>query len=185
MKTGIVFKIQKHSIHDGPGIRTAVFLKGCPLDCWWCHNPEGRAFSPVNVYHPDKCIRCGRCVKVCMKGALYLDDSRGLLKDCLKCSNCSCCAEVCPCNALERIGTEMTVSQVMDAIERDQIFYDESGGGVTFTGGEPFMQFDFLHELLENCLKDGIHTAVETCGHTAWENLQNASTIPCIYRALE
>lgn len=145
MEKGIIFKIQKYSIHDGPGIRTAVFLKGCPLDCWWCHNPEGKKLIPEPVFHKEKCIKCGRC-----------DD-------------------ICPTGARETIGQEMTLSDVVKEAEKDFPFYEQSGGGVTFTGGEPFMQFDFLYSLLSECRKRGIHTAVETSGYTSWENLYEAS----------
>ena len=145
MEKGIVFKIQKYSIHDGPGIRTAVFLKGCPLDCWWCHNPEGKAPDPEFVFHPDRCLKCGRC-----------DD-------------------VCPSNAREIIGREMTEAQVMEEVEKDCAFYEQSGGGVTFTGGEPFMQPDFLRELLSGCRREEIHTAVETSGYTSWDHLREAA----------
>ena len=145
MEKGIIFKIQKYSIHDGPGIRTAVFLKGCPLDCWWCHNPEGKKLMPEPIYHKEKCIKCGRC-----------DD-------------------ICPTGARETIGREMTVGQVIKEVEKDFAFYEQSGGGVTFTGGEPFIQFDFLYALISECREKGIHTAIETCGHTSWENLREAS----------
>lgn len=161
MRKGIVFRIQRYSIHDGPGIRTAVFLKGCPLDCWWCHNPEGKGLSPVVIFHEDRCLHCGRCDGQCTSGGQY--------------------ADLCPGGAREIIGQEMTVASVMEVIEKDSAFYDESGGGVTFTGGEPFMQYDFLYELLLGCRKKGIHTAIETSGYTAWSDLKEAARLTGLF----
>ncbi|MDF2985928.1 MAG: hpdA [Eubacterium sp.] len=172
MMTGIVFKIQKYSIHDGPGIRTTVFLKGCPLNCWWCHNPEGQEPSGVIVYHEEKCHHCGRCIEICKDEAVYFKN-KDLRWDRNKCTHCYNCIDVCPDNALESIGRKMTVSALMDIIEKDTIFYDESGGGVTFTGGEPFLQYEFLYEMLKSCKRKGIHTAIETSGYTAWDRMEN------------
>ncbi len=174
METGIVFKIQKYSIHDGPGIRTAVFLKGCPLNCWWCHNPEGQEPSGVIVYHEDKCLHCGRCMETCVNKAVTME-GKVLVRQQDICTGCCDCIEVCPDNALESIGRKMTVSAVMEVIEKDLIFYDESGGGVTFTGGEPFMQYEFLYELMKLCKRKGIHTAIETSGYTAWDRMNSIS----------
>jgi len=196
MKSGNVFRIQKFSIHDGPGIRIAVFLKGCPLDCFWCHNPEGCLPVTEIIYHEDRCIMCGRCMKACDNGAIDIRNgklNRYRTKCTIKSSTgkytkddtnepagansfiCSACSDVCPCNALESIGSIMTVSEVMDEIAGDLIFYEESGGGVTFTGGEPFAQFEFLQEILMYCCKEGFHTAIETSGYTSWENLRNVT----------
>lgn len=174
METGIVFKIQKYSIHDGPGIRTAVFLKGCPLSCWWCHNPEGQEPSGVIVYHKDKCLHCGRCIEACKSGAVHFCDT-SLVMENNKCSECYSCVDVCPDNSLELIGRKMTVAGLLEIIQSDIIFYDESGGGVTFTGGEPFLQYEFLYETLKQCKAKGIHTAIETSGYTMWEKIENAS----------
>ncbi len=172
MMTGIVFKIQKYSIHDGPGIRTTVFLKGCPLNCWWCHNPEGQEPSGVIVYHKEKCHHCGRCIEVCNNEAVYFRN-KDLKWERNKCTHCYNCIDICPENALESIGRKMTVSSLMDVVEKDTIFYDESGGGVTFTGGEPFQQYEFLYEMLKSCKRKGIHTAIETSGYTAWDRMEN------------
>jgi pyruvate formate lyase activating enzyme len=174
MENGVVFKIQKFSIHDGPGIRTTVFLKGCPLKCWWCHNPEGLEPSGVIVYHGNRCLNCGNCSAKCPSNALQIEDNR-LLIDKSLCSKCYKCIEICPANALELIGKTMSTEQIIDVVSKDIIFYDESGGGVTFSGGEPLMQYEFLIETLKNCKKLGINTAVDTSGYTAWVRLKAVS----------
>lgn len=174
MMKGIVFKIQKYSIHDGPGIRTMVFLKGCPLNCWWCHNPEGQELSEGIAYRKDKCLGCGRCAGTCPDSALHFSGEMPVI-DKKRCTNCCRCVDACPSNALEALGREMTVAEIMGTVEKDLVFYDESGGGVTFTGGEPFFQYEFLYEVLKSCRRKGIHTVVETSGQTAWEMLEGAS----------
>jgi pyruvate formate lyase activating enzyme len=165
---GIVFDIKKFSIHDGPGIRTTVFLKGCPLRCWWCHNPEGLAREPDLIIRPSRCIRCGACVEACEQGAISLGDGAAST-DRELCVLCGACVEVCYAEAREIVGREMTVAQVMAEIERDVAFYDESGGGATFSGGEPLLQPGFLLALLRVCQEREIHTAVDTCGFAPWE----------------
>jgi pyruvate formate lyase activating enzyme len=185
-KTGIVFKIQRYSIHDGPGIRTAVFLKGCPLECWWCHNPEGSRPAVQIIYHQDRCLLCGSCIRECRDHAITVRDNQ-IFRNTAICNDrlasvsegsytgCPDCAAACPAGALESVGQVMTVSQVMKEIIKDRPFFDESGGGATFTGGEPFSQFGFLYELLVNCKNEGIHTAIETSGYTQWDKLCAAS----------
>jgi pyruvate formate lyase activating enzyme len=153
---GVVFDIKKYAVHDGPGIRTTVYLKGCPLSCLWCHNPEGQAGEPEIVYWERRCINCGRCVEVCPQGDAVLGAA--------SCERCGRCVEVCPAGAREWIGRWMTVDEVMAQVERDVIFYDESGGGVTFSGGEPFNQPAFLGGLLAASREREIHTAVDTTG---------------------
>jgi pyruvate formate lyase activating enzyme len=163
-KNGIIFDIKKYAIHDGPGIRTTVFFKGCPLSCWWCHNPEGLAMSAQIIYHKDRCIGCGECINVCPESAIVLSPS-GVITDQSKCIHCGTCAETCPAEARELIGKVVTVDDVVGEIRKDILFYDESGGGVTFSGGEPLMQPDFLLGLLDACGKLGIHRTVDTSGH--------------------
>lgn len=170
MTTGIIFDIRRYSIHDGPGIRTTVFFKGCPLNCWWCHNPESQASSIEMMYRENRCIRCGACLEICPRGALSWETDLIVL-DKEKCDLCGDCADVCYTEARQMVGQEMTISQAMEEIERDIAFYDQSGGGVTFSGGEPLFQPDFLHVLLQACKEKEIHTALDTCGFTPWEIL--------------
>lgn len=170
MVGGVLFDIKRFSIHDGPGIRTTVFLKGCPLNCWWCHNPEGQAPGPELVFRAGRCIGCGACLEVCPRAAISLDG--GVARtDRERCGLCGACVEACYTEAREMAGREMTVQQVVAEIERDVPFYDQSGGGVTFSGGEPLLQQDFLLALLQACRERGIHTAVDTCGYAPWEVL--------------
>lgn len=170
MIKGTIFDIKKFSIHDGPGIRTTIFFKGCPLSCWWCHNPESQTPEPELMLWPDRCIRCGACISVCTQGAITWD-SESMATDREKCTRCGACVEVCHAEARRIAGQEMTVAQVMAEIERDIPFYDESGGGATFSGGEPMMQRIFLLALLRACRQHEIHTAVDTCGFSTWEAL--------------
>jgi pyruvate formate lyase activating enzyme len=170
--TGIVFDIKKFSIHDGPGIRTTVFFKGCPLSCWWCHNPEGQSPEPELVLRASRCIRCGACLEVCDQGAISWDGDV-VFTDREKCVLSGACVEVCYAEAREIVGQEMTVAQVMAEIERDIAFYDQSGGGVTFSGGEPLSQPGFLLVLLRASKEKEIHTAVDTCGFATWETLDS------------
>jgi pyruvate formate lyase activating enzyme len=159
---GFVFDIMRFSLHDGPGIRTAVFLKGCPLSCWWCHNPESRSTEPDLIYSQDRCACCGSCVAACANHAITWNN--GPVWDRQLCRHCGDCAEACPSGARQLVGRWMSVEQVLEAVKRDLVFFDESGGGVTVSGGEPLMQAEFVEGLLEGCRANGIHTAVETCG---------------------
>jgi len=169
-KTGIVFDIQKFSLHDGPGIRTTVFFKGCPLNCQWCHNPESQAVGLEMMFQAKRCIRCGACEAVCTYDAISWNGNLvSTHKE--KCTLCGDCVESCYAEARETVGQEMTVAQVMAEIERDVVFYDESGGGVTFSGGEPLLQPDFLLALLQDCKEREIHTTLDTCGFVRWETL--------------
>ncbi|MDO9128420.1 MAG: glycyl-radical enzyme activating protein [Anaerolineales bacterium] len=169
--TGTIFDIRKYSIHDGPGIRTTVFFKGCPLRCWWCHNPEGQAAEIEVIFRENRCIRCGACVGTCEHGAISWN-GQGPLTDWEKCEQCGACAEVCYAEARQVVGREMTVVQVLTEVERDIPFYDESGGGVTLSGGEPLSQRDFALGLLKACKEKEIHTTLDTCGFATWDTFE-------------
>lgn len=169
---GAVFDIRRYSIQDGPGIRTTVFFKGCPLSCTWCHNPESQRSEPELIFRENRCIRCGSCVAACPQGAASWQ-SGGPWTDAQKCTCCGVCLEACPAEARELAGKSMNTAEVMAAVLRDIPFYDESGGGVTFSGGEPLNQVDFLRELLSACHARGIHTALDTCGFAPWETLDS------------
>jgi pyruvate formate lyase activating enzyme len=172
VNTDIIFDIKQFSIHDGPGIRTTVFLKGCPLSCWWCHNPEGQAMEPELILRPERCIGCGACLETCEHGAISQDEGH-IVTDRERCTACGACVQVCYAEARALVGREVTVAEVLDAIERDTAFYDQSGGGVTISGGEPLAQPDFLRELLRACQARGLHTTLDTCGCAPWEALDS------------
>jgi pyruvate formate lyase activating enzyme len=173
MTTGTIFDIKRYAVHDGPGIRTTVFLKGCPLRCSWCHNPESQASSPTVLYRQNLCVACGRCVEACANGALQLTDS-GVKRNFPLCTDCGVCTEVCLTGAMERVGRRISSEELIAEIERDIPFFDESGGGVTFSGGEPLAQPEFLGEMLDLCVERDIHRTVDTCG---FANLKILSSI--------
>jgi pyruvate formate lyase activating enzyme len=164
MNTGTIFDIKRFAIYDGPGVRTTVFLKGCPLSCWACHNPEGQLAKPDLFVRSERCNLCRDCLEICRLGAISLDGGE-LVVSREKCDSCGSCAEVCLPGALEVAGREVTVAEVMEEIEKDVLYYDESGGGATFSGGEPLSQPEFLQTLLGECRKSSISTAVDTSGH--------------------
>jgi pyruvate formate lyase activating enzyme len=174
IKKGIVFDIKKYAVDDGPGIRSTIFFKGCPLRCWWCHNPEGQVMTPELMYRRSRCIKCGECVKACPYKAITLGANRMSISRKL-CSSCGECSQECPTGALAVVGKETSVEEVMKEIDKDAVFYGESEGGVTFSGGEPLLQFDFLNALLDECKDRSIHTAVDTCGHASPEAVEKIS----------
>jgi pyruvate formate lyase activating enzyme len=163
-RSGFVFDLKRYAINDGPGIRLAIFFKGCNLNCAWCHNPEGISPKPEKMYAAAKCIGCGTCVDNCETHAITLT-SHGIVTDESRCTLCGSCADVCPTKAIEMSGRLMTVPELMKIIVKERAFFDQSGGGVTFSGGEPLLQAEFLLELLDECGKQGIHRAVDTAGH--------------------
>jgi len=159
----IIFDIQRASLHDGPGIRTTIFLKGCPLDCLWCHNPEAIASKRQLFFQVDKCTQCGDCEKVCEDDVHHLIDGIHII-DYDKCTFCGKCVQACNFNALKIIGSEMSTDEVMLEIMADIDFYTNSGGGMTLSGGEPLAQFSFSMQLLKRCRELGVNTCVETSG---------------------
>lgn len=161
--SGLLFDIKRYAVHDGPGIRIVIFLKGCNLNCAWCHNPEGISAGQERMYAPTRCIHCGTCVEACPNHALTLT-SEGIVTDTALCQMCGNCAEVCPTKAIELSGTRLTVEEIMAEIEKERIYFDQSGGGVTFSGGEPMLHSELLIQLLDECGKRGIHRAVDTAG---------------------
>lgn len=176
-ETGLVFNIQKYSVHDGPGIRTIVFLKGCPLRCDWCSNPESQSPKRQLAYNANKCLtlsKCVRCAEICTVGALLMADDDTITIDRDLCFDCMNCASVCPSQALKPFGETRTVDDVLKVVEQDSIFYARSGGGMTVSGGEPMAQPTFLLALLREAKRRRVKTAIETCGHAPYEVLHEA-----------
>jgi pyruvate formate lyase activating enzyme len=174
---GLIFNIQKFSLHDGSGIRTLVFLKGCPLTCKWCANPEGQAYTPELAYRPDKCIgtsECDRCRGVCEVDAIRCGEDGRVEISRELCSDCGKCVDVCPSKALELLGTSMSADELIKVVEEDSSFYARSGGGVTLSGGEPLAQTEFVLEFFKKARARGIDTALETSGLCRWEDLEQA-----------
>ncbi len=163
MSEGLIFDIKRYAINDGPGIRLVIFFKGCNLRCTWCHNPEGISGKVEKMFVPAKCINCGSCIVACPENAITLTPE-GIFTDRDLCRICGKCADVCPAKAIEMSGKEMNVSDIMKIIEKERIFFDQSGGGVTFSGGEPLIHSGILIELLDECGRRGIHRAIDTAG---------------------
>ncbi len=171
MIRGCIFDIKRFAVHDGNGIRTTVFLKGCNLRCLWCHNPEGMFSVPQTAYYAHKCIGCGECAGVCPAQAHRIEDGKHLFDRAL-CIGCGKCAAVCLGDALTFYGREMTADELLPLLLEDREFYESSSGGVTFSGGECMLQADFLREILRLCKENGIHTAVDTAGDVPWESFE-------------
>lgn len=169
--TGIVFNIQRYSIDDGPGIRTTVFFKGCPLSCVWCSNPESQSIIPELMHRDSLCKRCYRCVTACPEGAITVG-SDGIVIDRDACTVCGDCVDACPHDAMRITGKEMTDAEVFAVLERDADFYEDSGGGITLSGGEVLMQPEFAVALLKRCREAGFHTCVDTSGQGSLEALR-------------
>jgi pyruvate formate lyase activating enzyme len=168
---GVTFNIQRFSTEDGPGIRTTVFLKGCPLRCAWCHNPEGLSPHPELVWYHARCIGVRDCLRVCPEDALELTPE-GMQIDRERCMACGACADACPTGALEVIGQEWTPEEAFAEVMKDRVFYETSDGGVTLSGGEPMMQDEFVLALAGLCREAGVHVALDTCGMVAWERYE-------------
>lgn len=171
---GTIVNIQKYSIHDGPGIRTTVFFKGCPLKCWWCHNPESQSTKNQIMFFQNRCTGCGICIKRCPEGAITIKNMYPVV-DKNKCTLCGNCTDFCFNEAREYVGQEISVEDLIKEVQKDEIFYEESGGGVTFSGGEPLLQVDFLSEALDLCNKKHIHTAIDTSGYAKWEDVEKVA----------
>jgi len=171
MTSGTIFDIKRYAINDGPGIRTAVFFKGCPLRCSWCHNPEGQELQPQLMFRANRCRGFRDCLQACPHGAISWVD--GSITNWEACDGCGKCAEVCVAGGREIVGRVVQVQDLMTEIERDMVFYNQSGGGVTFTGGEPLLQREFLRAMLACCKTMGIHTTVDTSGYATWEGLES------------
>ena len=178
-KKGLVFNIQKYSVHDGPGIRTIVFLKGCPLSCNWCSNPESQRREPELAFNPGRCLtfsKCTRCLQACLRGAIIREADDSLRIDRALCDGCpKNCAQACPSQGLIVYGEERSVDDVLRVVEQDAAFYTRSSGGMTLSGGEPLLQADFALALLREARRRRIKTAVETCGMVPWKTLEAAA----------
>src|SRR6266542_4179563 len=198
--TGVVFDLDRFAIHDGPGIRTTVFLKGCPLTCWWCHSPESQSRRPQLLYARGRCTGCADCVTACPAGAIRagttpVDEaalrhgrprtgavvSTSVDVDWDRCTHCGACADACGPGALTMCGEWRAVDDVFAAIEKDRPFFERSGGGVTLSGGEVTQQGGFAYALLRRCRDAGIHTAIETCGLTSWRVLERLCQVADLF----
>jgi len=170
MKQPLIFDIKRYAINDGPGIRITIFLKGCPLSCKWCHNPESQSPAMQKLYTESKCIGAQECVKMCPEDALTLTP-KGIITDYTVCTMCGICADVCPTKAIEMSGRLYEVDELMEIIEKERVHIDHSGGGVTFSGGEPLMHSEFLLKMLKACGDKNLHRTVDTCGFADPETL--------------
>jgi len=173
-KPGIIFNIQKFSVHDGPGIRTIVFLKGCPLKCLWCSNPESQKNEPEIAWSAQKCITCNQCVNNCDLKNISLDNKNEIKINRKLCSSCFKCTDGCPSKAMHLIGEEKSISEILEEVEDDEVFYTNSRGGLTLSGGEPLLQGEFAIELLKEAQHRRIDCAIETTGYVKWSVLKEA-----------
>ncbi|MGF7141905.1 pyruvate formate lyase activating enzyme [Anaerotaenia torta] len=171
-KKGLVLSIEKASIHDGPGLRTTVFLKGCPLHCLWCHNPESQSVDPELYYFHERCTYCGKCAQVCPEGCHRLEGEAHSINR-VPCTGCASCVRACPYSALELKGECMEAEAILTEAEKDRAYYEASGGGLTISGGEPMLQYDFTHALLAGSKERGFHNCLETCGYAPVERYRS------------
>ncbi|HWQ73030.1 MAG TPA: glycyl-radical enzyme activating protein [Desulfitobacteriaceae bacterium] len=167
----LVLSIMGTTIHNGPGIRTLVLLKGCPLRCAWCSTPESQSPTPEIGIFPDKCTRCGKCVEICPNGAMKINKEK-IQIDRLKCNNCGECTKICYSEALRLYGRKMTVEELINEVKKDIIFYKHSGGGVVISGGEPLSEIQFIKEFAKACRAEGISLGVDTCGYVPRTNIE-------------
>ncbi len=167
-----VFDIERYATKDGPGIRTVLFLKGCNLRCSWCQNPESWSFKKQLMYYKNKCSGCGKCIEVCPEGAVFLSEKYGFITDHDACTGCGRCADACFFDARRVVGQDYDIEQLMKVVLADRHFYRESGGGVTFSGGEPLLQHREVREIAERCRAEGIHTAIETAAAVDWQVIE-------------
>lgn len=176
-----VMSVQRFSLHDGPGIRTTVFLQGCPLHCPWCSNPESQPLHPVQRHKRDKCTGCGRCISLCTEGAVTRGEDGLPHFDRTRCIGCGKCEQACPNEAIAISGKQMSIGEIVEAVKRDRDYYRNSGGGVTFSGGEVFMQPEGLVALLKAVKAEGISTAIETCGQTSLEWIERVEPLTDLF----
>jgi len=172
IRKGFIYDLQRFAIHDGPGIRTLVYMKGCPLKCLWCSSPETQNSKPEILYNEFNCKKCGRCIDVCPIHVITISGEDGIIIDRELCTNCGQCVESCPNQALNLIGYHLTFEELFQDVNKDSPFYRRSNGGVTVGGGEPTMQLDFVTAFLKRCKQNYINTAIETCGYVKWDNME-------------
>ena len=171
-KKGLIFNIQRFSIHDGPGIRTTVFMKGCPLGCLWCSNPESRDYFPNLIVRDISCKGCGACVEACLEGAIRISEEGGRKIDWDRCTQCLMCADACIYGSLNICGKYLEVKEVLDEVMKDEAFYKNSGGGITVSGGEALSQPRFVVSLLKEGKRRGLHATIDTSGYAPWHEMK-------------